>query len=173
MNVQAVCTPDLKFSNIVARWKGSTHDSRIWLNSRLCSRFEVNEFQGYVLGDNGYACSNYLLTPVLNPRTESERRYNKAHIRTRNSVERMFGVWKSRFQCLRQTLRFSPVKCCRIIIATAIVHNFVMERHEDLPEALMMADEDNDEQDPVVANAENDRNTNAIRRRIINTVFNQ
>ena len=40
VNVQAVCSHDLKFTNIVARWPGSVHDSRIFRNSRLCAKFK-------------------------------------------------------------------------------------------------------------------------------------
>lgn len=133
INVQAVCTADLRFSNIVARWKGATHDSRIWMNSSLFARFERQELSGHLLGDSGYACSDFLLTPVRNPYTESERRYNRSHIRTRNSVERMFGVWKSRFQCLRNTLRFQPRNSCNVIIACAVLHNFCKQQNEPDP----------------------------------------
>ena len=128
-----MCTADLQFSNIVARWKGATHDSRIWMNSSLCARFEGRNFSGYLLGDAGYSCSDYLLTPVRNPITSSERRYNRSHIRTRNLVERMFGVWKSRFQCLRNTLRFRPRKSCNVIIACAVLHNFCKLQNEPDP----------------------------------------
>ncbi|XP_044764246.1 putative nuclease HARBI1 isoform X2 [Coccinella septempunctata] len=54
----------------------------------------------YLLGDSGYACKPFLFTPVLNPGTEAERRYNQAHIKTRNCIERCFGVLKRRFPCL-------------------------------------------------------------------------
>lgn len=53
INVQAVCSQDLKFTNIVARWPGSVHDSRIFQNSRLCARLENNEYDGILLGDSG------------------------------------------------------------------------------------------------------------------------
>lgn len=115
---------------MVARWKGSTHDSRIWLNSSLCAKFESEAIAGYLLGDNGYACSTFLLTPLLNPRTASERRYNSAHIKTRNCIERCFGVWKNRFLCLRQRLRFCPKRCCNVIIATACLHNFAISHND-------------------------------------------
>ena len=76
MNVQAVCSHDLKFTNIVARWPGSVHDSRIFRNSRLWAKFENHDFNGILVGDSGYALKPYLLTPILNPQTPPERRYN-------------------------------------------------------------------------------------------------
>ncbi|KAI2661088.1 hypothetical protein H4Q32_030119 [Labeo rohita] len=44
INVQGVCTPTMQFSNIVARWKGSTHDSRIFHNSSLYVRPEQQRY---------------------------------------------------------------------------------------------------------------------------------
>lgn len=36
-NVQGVCTPNLEFSNIVARWKGATDDSsQLYLKQHCC-----------------------------------------------------------------------------------------------------------------------------------------
>ena len=61
VNVQAMCSHDLKFTNIVARWSGSAHDSRIFRNSRLCAKFENHDFNGILLGDSGYALKPYPL----------------------------------------------------------------------------------------------------------------
>jgi hypothetical protein len=38
INVQAICDHDLTLTNVVARWPGSTHDSRIFENSNICAR---------------------------------------------------------------------------------------------------------------------------------------
>jgi len=66
INVQAVCDANRKFTNIVARWPGSVHDSRIFNESILKTYFEEGELEGVLVGDSGYACLPYLLTPVLN-----------------------------------------------------------------------------------------------------------
>lgn len=67
----------------------------------------------YFLGDSGYPCERRLLTPFRNPANNEEERYNTAHIRTRNTIERCIGVWKSRFRCLDSsggTLQYSVGK---------------------------------------------------------------
>lgn len=107
----------------------------------------------YLLGDNGYACTKDILTPVLGPQTAAERRYNVSHIRTRNTVERCFGVWKSRFRCLRNTIRFTPKRCCNVILATAILHNFAKQQGEpDMAEVQDEPDVYNHQVLPPIAN---------------------
>ena len=81
------------FTNIVCLWPGSTHDSRIFDNSALCSQFRNGLIDGILLGYGGYPCCHDLITPVVNPTTSKERRYNRAHIATRGTVERMLGLW--------------------------------------------------------------------------------
>ena len=105
INVQAVSGPDLQISNIVARWPGSVHDARIFDNSRLCAQLERGDIPGILLGDSGYPCRQYLMTPIHDPQTRPQRNYNVAQIRTRNTVERMFGTWKRLFPCLSTTIR--------------------------------------------------------------------
>ena len=89
LNVQAVCDARLTITNIVARWPGSVHDATIFNHSLLCAQIESGDFgDGHLLGDGGYACKSYLLTPLLRPTTAAERRYQFAQIRTRNPIER-------------------------------------------------------------------------------------
>lgn len=35
LNVQAICGSNLKFYNVITRWPGSVHDSRVFLNSQI------------------------------------------------------------------------------------------------------------------------------------------
>jgi len=41
INVQVVCDAQRRILDIIARWRGSVHDSRIWDSSRLKEEFEV------------------------------------------------------------------------------------------------------------------------------------
>ena len=113
INVQAVVSADLLFQNFVARWPGSVHDATIFVNSHLYARFESGEItNGYLLGDAGYPCKPYLLTPLPATMTQAQQNYNTAHIRTRNTIERAFGVLKRRFPCLRMVLRVKVKYFC-------------------------------------------------------------
>jgi len=96
LNVQAVSTSKLIIEDIVTRWLGSSHDSTIFSNSRLCARFETGQIpSSFLLGDARYPC-NHQVDTLANPITFSEQRYNAAQIKTRNPIERTFGVLKRR-----------------------------------------------------------------------------
>ena len=112
-----------------------------------------------------YACSSFLLTPFLNPNCDAQRRYNAAHCRTRNLIERTFGQWKSRFRCLRTPIRFSSRRCCNVILAT-VLHNYAKQQNEPDVEELDIEDE------PAVLNNDLIRiNDNHLRQRIVEKYF--
>ncbi|GFQ74473.1 nuclease HARBI1, partial [Trichonephila clavata] len=94
LNVQTIIDADLVIRNVVARWPGSAHDSTVFNNSAACLSLKTNELYRdfHLLGDTGYACEKYLLTPFGNPRTLAEVRYNKSHVLTRNTIERTIIV---------------------------------------------------------------------------------
>ena len=41
----------------------------IFDNSQLCALLEGGDIHGHPVGDNGYSCCPYLMTPLLNPQT--------------------------------------------------------------------------------------------------------
>ncbi|XP_045506248.1 putative nuclease HARBI1 [Colias croceus] len=132
INTQVVCDSDLKICDIVCHWRGSTHDSRIYRESSIKRRFEQNEFHGKLIGDSGYPCTSHLLTPILRPRTQAEERYNLSHVRTRNTVERCFGVWKQRFRILNEPMRGSLQVIKTTIVACAVLHNLAILFNESI-----------------------------------------
>ncbi|XP_031329103.1 putative nuclease HARBI1 [Photinus pyralis] len=134
INTQVIGSSTLKVFDIVARWPGSTHDATIFNNSRIRARFEAGEFNNNViLGDSGYTLRPYCLTPLLNPISREESLYNEAHIRTQNTIERLFGVWKRRFPVLAYGLRCKVETTLTIITATAVLHNIALDMKEDVP----------------------------------------
>lgn len=79
INVQLVFGAFDQIIDCVARWPGSTHDSRILNNSGVRQLFDNGMVQaGYhLLGDSGYPCRRWLLTPYLNPQPGSQSAYNR------------------------------------------------------------------------------------------------
>ncbi|KAJ1209528.1 hypothetical protein NDU88_004903 [Pleurodeles waltl] len=148
MNVQMVCLADQYISHLNAIFSDSVHDACILRNSSI--PYVMGQFQRHrvwLLGDSGYPNLSWLLTPVRNPRTRAEERYNEAHGRTRRVIERTFGLLKARFRCLNMTggsLFYSPKKVCQIIVACCMLHNLALRRQvpflqEDGPDGSVVA----------------------------------
>ncbi|XP_021953592.1 putative nuclease HARBI1 [Folsomia candida] len=166
VNVQAVCTSDLKITNVVPRWYGSCHDNRIFENSKLCGQLERGEVPGILVGDSGYSCTPYLMTPLTMPRTAAEKRYQSCQIKTRNPIGRCFGVLKQRFNCLRH-MRLKLSTTLTTIVACCVLHNIALLYRDDL--------EFDDDEDDVHGNLPNQSATTtsgiAARNRIITSHF--
>ena len=73
INVQCICDPKMLFIDVVCRWPGCTHDSRILDNSYINFRFENGEINGLILGDGGYPLKKWLMTPLSNPTSIPEK----------------------------------------------------------------------------------------------------
>lgn len=67
INVQVVCDHLSRIRNVVASWPGSTHDSRILSESKIGRDFEAGIHSGLLLGDSGYPCRPWIMTPFMNP----------------------------------------------------------------------------------------------------------
>ncbi|KAJ1148670.1 hypothetical protein NDU88_001498 [Pleurodeles waltl] len=148
MNVQMVCLADQYISHVNAKFPGSVNDAYILRNSSI--PYVMGQLQRnrvWLIGDSGYPNLSLLLTPVRNPRTRAEERYNEAHGRTRRVIEHTFGLLKARFRCLHMTgvsLYYSPKKVCQIIVACCMLHNLALRRQvpflqEDGPDAGLVA----------------------------------
>ena len=82
-----------------------------------------------VLGDSGYACKTYLLTPYIDPELPHQINNNKAHCQTRVRIEQSFGIIKNRFPCPK-FLRVTPERAIVIISATFVLHDIACLRNE-------------------------------------------
>lgn len=134
----------------MARWPGSIHDQTVFSHSRICARFASGEFvrrqlHSLLLGDGGYRAEEFLAIPLraTNPlNRESERLYQRAHISTRNVVERFMGQWKRRFPCLWIGMRFRKLEIIQdVIVATAVLHNICKIRGDAEPSILSRREE--------------------------------
>lgn len=175
LNVQVVGGPSLEILDIVARWPGSTHDQVIFNNSTIHFKFETNEMGDNIfLGDGGYECRPYILVPLISPNTNAELLYNESQIRTRNTIERLFGVWKRRFPILSLGIRTTPDRAQAIIVATAVLHNLASVLGESIPpiDPNIMNQEPTDEEwnVPLVVE-ERGNNKTSVRTSLIRDYF--
>jgi hypothetical protein len=127
----------MRIMDVVARWPGASHDEYIFDNSALQTRLAMGEFgDGLILGDCGYAVKPYMITPLRHPTLPEHHLYNEAQIRTRNTVERSYGVWKRRFPVL--LLGLLPIRIALptaqlVVVACAVLHNVAVDMNEEDP----------------------------------------
>uniref|UniRef100_A0A3B3QYF1 DDE Tnp4 domain-containing protein n=1 Tax=Paramormyrops kingsleyae TaxID=1676925 RepID=A0A3B3QYF1_9TELE len=121
IGIQVYALPNYSFRTLLP--VGKCYRLKGLLNSSLYAQFERGDHNGLLLGDNGYAQRLFLFTPYLHPITPEQRCYNQAHMRTR-------GLY------LRKTLRFTPRRCCIVIFATAVLHNYLKQHGCPVPPIL-------------------------------------
>ena len=89
----------MKFTDFVAQFPGSDHDSFVLRMSDLHADAERGVFRDFVvLGDSGYPLKTWLMTSHAAEQNEAQARFNRAHRNTRSIVERSIGLWKNRFR---------------------------------------------------------------------------
>lgn len=126
----------MRITNVYADFPGSVHDQFILGTSAVkteMDRLHANNIgQFYLLGDSGYSLQPYMLTPVLNaPENTHGYRYTQNHCFVRNTIERVFGVLKCKWRCLRKdrVLHYKPKQAATIIKTCAILHNIAMNKY--------------------------------------------
>lgn len=147
INAQIVVSADLRILSINANYPGASHDAFIWRNSQL-RRFMWNLHNNgargmWLLGDSGYPLEPVLMTPFLNAAEDSpQARYNYAHIRARNCVERCIGLLKTRYRCLlrERVARYNPQFVGRLINCCAVLHNLCIMNGLDIADELVIED---------------------------------
>ncbi|XP_065943210.1 putative nuclease HARBI1 [Magallana gigas] len=124
----------------------STHDAYVFQHSSIPRILETLPGGGWLLGDSGYPLKDYLMTPFINSSTPAEERYNAAHCKPRNVVERAFGVLKARFRCLHSSggyLPFQPEKCALVVETCIKLHNKAINERVPLRNGGAVANQHN------------------------------
>lgn len=145
LNVQTISSANLKVLNVVSRWPGATHDQTVFRHSLIHDRFLAREFGGYILvGDSGYTNTFFLATPFTGNNRNIHhdvhmQAYQHAIIRTRNVVERQYGVLKRRFPSLAYGLRVCIETAQKLITSACILHNICIDAREAEPPGMEFA----------------------------------
>jgi hypothetical protein len=171
INVMLVCDWDMIINNCVARFPGGSHDAFVLHSSALGQAFENHPPNDWMLGDSGYPCKRWLLTPLANAQTRQERAFQRMHMRARCIIERCNGLLKQRFRCLRKEIQCTPAKASIIIQSCCLLHNIAVR--DRLP---IVYDSDDDEDSDDDAGDEDfpprymDMNGNEIRQHVIDNI---
>lgn len=177
VSCQLVCDARGLLLSAETHWPGGVSDSNILWGSLVPKQLlqEGDSVDGWLLGDRRYPLRKWLMTPVSNPESPAEFRYNLAHGATHEIVDRTFRAIQTRFCCLdgsRGYLQYSPKRTSDIILACCVLHNaslqsgldaWTLERTED-PELPEQA-----EQKP----EEVDTEAEAMRKELILTHFSE
>ncbi|KAK2642954.1 hypothetical protein Ddye_024717 [Dipteronia dyeriana] len=137
-NILATCNFDLEFMYVLAGWEVSSYDSKL-LNDALSRRNGPKPMFYYVvLLDCGFANRRQFLAPYRgngnDPENEKEL-FNICHASLRNVIERIFGIFKSRFTIFKSTPPFSFKTQVEIVLACVALHNFLCKecRSDEFP----------------------------------------
>lgn len=165
INTQVVAGPDHSIISATVQWQGSVHDARIFENSSVKDVMSANN-HGHLIGDSAYPCRQYILTPVRNPTSDSERRYNYSLSSTRMKVECCFGALKRKFPCLGKELQLKYVEdCINVIVTCMILYNIAIKKRDIHIEDIIPEDMEE-------GNVADDPSGVAKRGRLISTYFN-
>ncbi|XP_040865002.1 uncharacterized protein [Glycine max] len=149
-NVLAACNFDLEFMYVLSGWEGSAHDSKV-LSDVLARKNGLKVPQGH--GND--------------PENEKEL-FNLRHASLRNVIERIFGIFKSRFTIFKSAPPFLFKTQVELVLACAALHNFLRKecRSDEFPveptdessssSSVLPNYEDNDHE-PIVQTQEQER----------------
>ena len=122
LNVQAIVNHQGAFTNLISRWPGSIHDTRVLKESDLQQVLDLHMMgKYYLLGDQGYKCQANLLTPYATEETDEKEHYNLILSKTRVKVECVFGQFKRKFACLSKRPDVSPFMMVHVVRACAFL----------------------------------------------------
>ena len=181
LNMMVVMDHRYKIRYFSARFPGSVHDSRIFNESFLKQLLLLDfnpEHPRYLIGDEAYACSNILLTPIQRGRadTPAKVRFSKRLRGTRWHIEAGFGVLKSRFRTLLKEQRTCLRITKKVIRSIVILHNYhIIHENGGLSEI------DNADQHAILQEYDevlqqplpNEDPENFLRNRLIQNVFTE
>ena len=165
INVQGIMNAELLFTNVVARWPGSTHDSLILLNSAVYTNFETGQYpDGWLLGDSGYSCKPQPTDPgrksVQQVAYQNKKRDRKGVRCLENEVSLPAQIRRAPF--------IFPSKVC----AMARLHNKCVRRHIGLPAPGDDYGDDDRDDNPCDHQERNEDNEGrVVRERLIASVF--
>ncbi|XP_073138098.1 uncharacterized protein [Henckelia pumila] len=145
---KAACNFDLEFIYVLSGWEGSAHDLSV-LTDALSRNNGLKVPQGkFFLVDGGYPNRRQFLAPFRGVRyhlqeftgqgrhpEDAKELFNLRHASLRNVIERIFGIFKSRFKIFKTAPPFHFKTQTDLVLACAGLHNFLRRecRSDEFP----------------------------------------
>ncbi|GBG65542.1 hypothetical protein CBR_g51425 [Chara braunii] len=150
--VQVVVDLDLRVLDVFIGYPGSCHDIRVIQLSSLSRRAEEGmvfrgppvtllegvRTNGYILGDNGYPPSEWVVVPYggINQHLDEERFDTKQKV-TRGAVERAFGRLKGMWRLFLRADRKNLDTLLQQFTVVCILHNILLDAGIEFDENLL------------------------------------
>ena len=128
--VQALVDSDYIFRFCSATCTGATHDALAYSVSGLKREIDKGVLLGmfYIVGDEAYTLSNYLITPCSKSNADVDQdNFNFFQSSMRMHIEQAFGMLVARWRILRGGLQYSVSISTKIICLLMKLHNFVLQ----------------------------------------------
>lgn len=130
--VQIVCDANYKILNIDASSPGSMTSQEVYDTSFLKDILDERE-SVILLGDSSYECRENFLTPIQQPLTQSERKYNYSQRKTHQTINTCFRMISTRFPLLEIGFNTSISRAITTILALGVLHNFALLCNDTVP----------------------------------------
>ena len=144
VNVTIVCDDRSRITYYYAGWPGSTHDNRVFRNSRLftCKEKYFN-FLEYLLGDSAYSVCSVMVQAFKKSKNEPDLSPEKEYFNTmlgslRIKSEHCIGMLKGRFPCLKRLNiaikeRKDMKRLVELVGACCVLHNMFLDYKDTCP----------------------------------------
>jgi hypothetical protein len=143
INLMVVCDDLKRITFYLAGWPGSTHDNRVFQNSKLFkNRTEFFNHMEYLLGDSAYSASSIMVQAFKKNGATSylpddQHNFNTMLAEVRICSEHYIGILKGRFGCMKRiNIQLKKTKkelkeLIDIIGACITLHNMLMNYNDD------------------------------------------
>lgn len=142
----AVCDDKSRFTYVNIGGYGSESDGGIFKNSSLGKLLANNQIDlpdespvngtnlpYFIVGDAAFPLRPYLMTPYSGRDLDMAKSWHNRELsRGRICIENAFGILSARWQVFLSTIAVCPQNADAIVMASVLLHNFVMMHSEHM-----------------------------------------
>jgi len=150
INLMAISDSKYRFIIVDIGASGRHNDSGVFTNSGLASAFERNglklpaatplinsdkQFPFVMVADEAFPLTMYMMRPYPRARNLNIRKkiFNYRLSRARRVIESAFGILVARWRIFRKPIIATIRTAIRIVKATTVLHNFIINSEAQLP----------------------------------------